>query len=274
MPKGVPKGKRKLTDEERKANAKAYRDRPEIKARKKALMQRPENIAKAKERQKSTKVKAYQKAYRDRPENKSRKKELAQRPEVKAYAKDYSQRPDVKARKKELAQRPETKARRKVQRNTPEAKAKRKAYFERPDIRAKGKEYRTSPEVKARKKKIRDKPENKAKEKKERDSFRLNVLKHYSKRLSNSEIPCCRCCGQNSHLDFLTVDHIAGKKQMDFEPELVKLGYSSKKQGKQLDKWLIENDFPKGFQILCHSCNMTKAFPTNNNKCPMQNEPH
>ena len=194
--------------------------------------------------------------------------------ERKAKAKAYYQRPEVIESTKKYLQRPEVIARRKKNRSKPERQAKEKEYRSKPEIKIKKREYSQRPEVIARRKKDRDKPENKAKEKKERDSFRLNVLKHYSKRLSNSEIPCCRCCGQNSHHQFLAVDHIAGKKQMDFEPELVKLGYSSKLRNNLLLKWLEKNDFPKGFQILCHSCNFAKGMKKNNNECPMKNKPH
>ena len=99
--------------------------------------------------------------------------------------------------------------------------------------------------------------------------MRLKVLQTYSKRLSNSDIPCCNCCNLNSHLDFLAIDHIAGKKQMDSEPELIKLGYSSKLDGESLLNWLVLNDFPKGFQILCHNCNHAKGH-SKDNKCRHQ----
>ena len=84
--------------------------------------------------------------------------------------------------------------------------------------------------------------------------------------LSNSDIPCCRCC-KESNIDFLAIDHIAGRKQMDSEPELVKLGYSSKLEGSSLQKWIIKNNFPEGFQILCQNCNFSKGKKKNNNKC-------
>ena len=123
----------------------------------------------------------------------------------------------------------------------------------------------TYEERKAKAKEYRDRPENKAKFKEYRDSIRLKILQYYSKRLSKSNIPCCRCCGENSHIEFLAIDHIAGKKEMDSEPELLKLGYSSSKRGQVLHKWVIENNFPKGFQILCHNCNSAKGFY---GKCP------
>ena len=121
----------------------------------------------------------------------------------------------------------------------------------------------TDEERTANQKKNRDKPESK--------ENRLKVLQYYSKRLSKSNIPCCNCCGLNSHIEFLTVDHIAGRQEMDSEPELKKLKYMSKLSGTALVIWIIKNNFPKGFQILCHNCNQTKGYY---GKCPLENKPH
>ena len=96
---------------------------------------------------------------------------------------------------------------------------------------------------------------------------RLKILSHYSKHVSNSNISCCNCCGENSHVDFLAIDHIAGKNQIDSEPALTELGYSSKLKGKHLINWIIENNYPDGFQILCHNCNVAKGLIGNNNTC-------
>ena len=92
----------------------------------------------------------------------------------------------------------------------------------------------------------------------------MKVLQHYSKHLSKSDIPCCNCCGENSHIAFLALDHIAGKRKMDSEPELVKLGYSSSYTGRRLNEWIIKNNFPDGFQILCHNCNHSKGHSKDN----------
>ncbi len=121
----------------------------------------------------------------------------------------------------------------------------------------------TDEERTANQKKNRDKPESK--------ENRLKVLQYYSKRLSKSNIPCCNCCGLNSHIEFLTVDHIAGRQEMDSEPELKKLKYMSKLSGTALVLWIIKNNFPKGFQILCHNCNQTKGYY---GQCPLENKPH
>jgi hypothetical protein len=181
----------------------------------------------------------------------------------------------------------ERKARRKESkkkyRESDKGKSKEQQYLQSPEVKIKEKELRDRPKVKARKhtpeykarqKGRRDRPENKAKRDKIRYDMRLKVLQTYSKRLSNSSIPCCRCCGLNDTLGFLAVDHIIGRKQMDSEPELVKLGYSSKLGSVNLLKWIIEHNFPKGFQILCHNCNTAKGMKQNNNKCPLENKPH
>jgi hypothetical protein len=121
----------------------------------------------------------------------------------------------------------------------------------------------TDEERTANQKKNRDKPESK--------ENRLKVLQYYSKHLSKSNIPCCNCCGLNSHIEFLTVDHIAGRQEMDSKPELKKLKYISKLSGTALVIWIIKNNFPKGFQILCHNCNQTKGYY---GQCPLENKPH
>ena len=55
---------------------------------------------------------------------------------------------------------------------------------------------------------------------------------------------------------------------MDLEPELKKLKYSSKLRAQNLHRWIILNNFPDGFQILCTNCNFAKGMKKNNNKCP------
>ena len=125
--------------------------------------------------------------------------------------------------------------------------------------------YASSPKRKAYIKKYQQLPKYKAGQKERADNIRLKVLQYYSKRLSKSDIPCCWCCGENFHIDFLAVDHITGRKEMDSELKLVKLGYSSSMVGTKLLRWIIKNNFPEGFKILCHNCNQAKGFY---GKCP------
>ena len=178
-------------------------------------------------------------------ERKAKKKEYESRPEVKAKRKKYYSRPENKAKRKELAKRPERKAKKKEYQ-----KKYNTIYYSTHESKVWRKEYQ-----------------------KKDDDQRLKILQGYSKRLSNSDIPCCNCCGLNEYLDFLALDHITGKKQMDSIPELVKLGYSSKLENNKLKDWIIKNNFPKGFQILCWNCNISKGY-SKNNKCPLKNKPH
>ena len=59
----------------------------------------------------------------------------------------------------------------------------------------------------------------------------------------------CACCGEERY-EFLAIDHIdgGGRKHRASIP------------GGHLARWVKRNGYPKGFQILCHNCNMAKAF--------------
>jgi hypothetical protein len=60
--------------------------------------------------------------------------------------------------------------------------------------------------------------------------------------------PNCRCCDE-SESTFLQIDHINND------------GYKHRKEiGPDLIKWLVKNDFPEGFQVLCANCNWSKRF--------------
>jgi len=148
---------------------------------------------------------------------------------------------------------------------TIEGKASKQKYQSSPKGKKARKKFQASPKGKKVRKNYASTFNAKTLSKNIRDDARLKILKVYSKRLSNSNIPCCNCCGEKSYLEFLALDHIAGKKQMDSELELVKLEYSSKLKGLRLHKWIIKNDYPDGFQILCHNCNNAKGFY---GKCP------
>lgn len=72
---------------------------------------------------------------------------------------------------------------------------------------------------------------------------RLAVIKYYS----NGKM-CCACCSE-SKLEFLAIDHINGG------------GNKQRKESKvsNLAQWILKNNFPEGFQILCHNCNFAKG---------------
>ena len=76
------------------------------------------------------------------------------------------------------------------------------------------------------------------------------ILNHYGNN--------CNCCGeQNSK--FLTVDHINGGGCKHRK----KLGLAA---GNDFYNWLIKNNFPSGYQILCFNCNCGKSI--NGGICP------
>ena len=59
----------------------------------------------------------------------------------------------------------------------------------------------------------------------------------------------CVCCGETI-IEFLTIDHINGG------------GTKHRKEvvGGRLYDWLIKNNFPEGYQILCMNCNMAEGI--------------
>ena len=60
----------------------------------------------------------------------------------------------------------------------------------------------------------------------------------------------CNCCGE-SNLVFLEIDHMnndAMRRVLKGEP----------RKGPKLYRWLIKNEFPDGFQVLCRNCNWGK----------------
>lgn len=73
---------------------------------------------------------------------------------------------------------------------------------------------------------------------------RLIVLIYYG-----GDPPKCACCGE-SHTEFLTIDHINN----DGAEHRKRIGGSG-----NLVNWLIQNNYPKGYQILCSNCNCAKG---------------
>jgi hypothetical protein len=84
---------------------------------------------------------------------------------------------------------------------------------------------------------------------------RMIVLQHYSR-----GVPQCACCGELIY-EFLTMDHIDGKKKWNHD-----LSYG----GHKLYNWLINNEFPDGFQVLCCNCNFARGKRDGNGTCPHQ----
>jgi hypothetical protein len=81
---------------------------------------------------------------------------------------------------------------------------------------------------------------------------KLRVITYYSK----GDIKC-NCCDESLY-SFLTIDHINGRKEF---------GHSRTISGGRLYEWIVKNDFPDGFQILCYNCNCGKR---DYGECPHQ----
>ena len=79
---------------------------------------------------------------------------------------------------------------------------------------------------------------------------KLQCIEYYS----NGKM-CCNCCGENN-IKFLTIDHINNDGNIHRK--------SNSRHG--TPKWLIDNCFPNGFQVLCWNCNLGKFH--NKGICP------
>jgi len=80
--------------------------------------------------------------------------------------------------------------------------------------------------------------------------LRIKIIEYYGGK--------CACCGENT-IEFLGIDHIYGNGN-SHRKEL-------KKHRLNIYEYLRKNNYPKGFQVLCHNCNLAKGFY---GKCPHQ----
>lgn len=90
----------------------------------------------------------------------------------------------------------------------------------------------------------RNRVDCRARERKLMQKIKLEVLTHYG-----GNPPKCACCGE-SHIEFLVLDHIRAEGTKHRR----KLGYG----GSNFYRWLIKNNFPDGYQVLCANCNTAK----------------
>ena len=82
------------------------------------------------------------------------------------------------------------------------------------------------------------------------ESGKRLVFDHYGR--------SCVCCGESEEL-FLTIDHVNND------------GAEHRRAiGPDICAWLLKNDFPEGFQVLCYNCNCGKQ--RNGGTCPHQTE--
>ena len=71
----------------------------------------------------------------------------------------------------------------------------------------------------------------------------------------------CACCGEED-IRFLTVDHINN----DGAAHRKSLTGTNKAAGHNIYRWLRQNNYPPGFQILCMNCNAGRHW--NGGECP------
>lgn len=81
--------------------------------------------------------------------------------------------------------------------------------------------------------------------KEKRDAIKQQVFDHYGNK--------CTHCGIEG-FDLLTIDHI--------NEDGASHRKSIKKSGSTFYRWLVNNKFPEGFQVLCWNCNMLKFQKT------------
>jgi len=81
--------------------------------------------------------------------------------------------------------------------------------------------------------------------------IKKEVLSHYS----HKNYPVCKKCGETD-MRVLSIDHING----DGAKHRREIFGENKKSGRHFYKWLQENDYPDGFQVLCMNCQWIKRY--------------
>jgi len=101
--------------------------------------------------------------------------------------------------------------------------------------------------------------------------IKLETILHYCE-----NNPRCQCPGCHTHhIELLTIDHIKGNGANHRQ----KINGGKRRQnngvargcGTAIHYWLRKNNYPKGFQILCGSCNFAKR---NKKQCPLHGQLH
>ena len=103
-------------------------------------------------------------------------------------------------------------------------------------------ECRSKQKVRRRSLKARDPEIYNCKRREERQKIKRRVFDAYG--------GCkCACCGE-THTEFLSMDHINNDRAEHREALT-----GSRNNGSTLYGWLIKNNFPAGFRVLCFNCN-------------------
>lgn len=83
-------------------------------------------------------------------------------------------------------------------------------------------------------------------------NMKIKCLLYYS----NKEYPVCECCKINN-IDILTIDHVNGDGRNHRRKHNI--------TGGGIYRWIIKNNFPIGYRVLCFNCNSGKG---KNKECP------
>lgn len=89
--------------------------------------------------------------------------------------------------------------------------------------------------------------------KEERENLKFSVMAIYS-----DGQPICVCCGE-TEIRFLTIDHINNNGANHRKERANRLGH-------RFYRWLKDNGFPDGYQVMCFNCNCGKFV--NGGICP------
>ena len=92
-----------------------------------------------------------------------------------------------------------------------------------------------------------------ANNRKREEKIRNLIFNHYGRK--------CECCGETIE-QFLSIDHINGGGSRHRR----ELGSG----GRGLYAWIIKNNFPPLFRVLCMNCNFARSKRNNNGICPHQ----
>ena len=172
--------------------------------------------------------KMYQKKYRERLEVKEYRRE---------YSKEYRKRPEARKRAKEHRQKPEIREKNRL---------RAKVYYQKSGVKERMRAYYRKPKQRKYRKEYAQRPHTKELVRKYHANRRKVVLEYYG------GVPTkCACCGE-SRIEFLSIDHINGG------------GSKHRKElkifGIRFNDWLIKNNYPEGYRILCHNCNQSLGF--------------
>ena len=141
-----------------------------------------------------------------------------------------------------------------------------KKYNSKPEIIAREKNRKKQYHIKNREKIIaratlwnkQNKEQYNSRIRKNNKSQKYRVLTHYSKKQSNSDVPCCSCCGENEFLIFLTIDHVRGRKYSDDYINTTEKKARNAITGKVMYDKLEKQNFPNGYRVLCWNCNSAR----------------